>query len=324
MEQKSQQTEQQAANAALAALAAAGNSFALGQLWIINEDFIQRKAQWWYSKNKNTADRLGLTIEDLVQEGYFALIYAVKHYDTERGDFTAYLNYAMLHQIKKAACGEHTRLVTTKDGRRLQISANLLNDCISLDANLDSDDENSSTRGEITEDPAASQAFQKSEDEIYTKELHTALEEAMTQNLTEREAHILRSRYYNCQSLQAVGNELGVQRETIRQIEHRCIRKLQKLPKLQRWHDDIVSTRAWQGTGFGAWKRSGSVEERTVEYLDDWEAKNRAWAAEREKLIREHYADLEAAGCFDRHPEWRANLEPRTDSKESTPPGGEV
>ena len=188
----------------------------------------------------------------------------------------------------------------------------------------DSDDENSSTRGEITEDPAASQAFQKSEDEIYTKELHTALEEAMTQNLTEREAHILRSRYYDCQSLQAVGNELGVQRETIRQIEHRCIRKLQKLPKLQRWHDDIVSTRAWQGTGFGAWNHRGSVEERTVEYLDDWEAKNRAWAAEREKLIREHYADLEAAGCFDRHPEWRANLEPRTDPKESTPPGGEV
>ena len=324
MEQKSQQTEQQVTNAALVSLAATGDSLALEQLWAVNEDFIQRKTLHWYNRYKDTADRLGLTIEDLVQEGYFALIYAAKHYNAERGDFTAYLNYAMLRQIKKAACGEHTRLVTTKDGRQLQISANLLNDCISLDANLDSDDENSSTRGEITEDPAASQAFQKSEDEIYTKELHTALEEAMTQNLTEREAHILRSRYYDCQSLQAVGNELGVQRETIRQIEHRCIRKLQKLPKLQRWHDDIVSTRAWQGTGFGAWNHRGSVEERTVEYLDDWEAKNRAWAAEREKLIREHYADLEAAGCFDRHPEWRANLEPRTDPKEYTPPGGEV
>ena len=37
MEQKSQQTDQQATNAALAALAAAGNSFALGQLWEINQ-----------------------------------------------------------------------------------------------------------------------------------------------------------------------------------------------------------------------------------------------------------------------------------------------
>ena len=198
MEQKSQQTDQQATNAALAALAAAGNSFALGQLWTINEDFIRRKAWQWYNKNKDTADRLALTFEDLVQEGYFALVYSVTHYNAERGDFTVYLNYAMLNQIRKAACGEHTRLVTVQDGRQLQISANPLNDCTSLDVNLDSDDENSSTRGEITEDPAASQAFQNSEDEIYTEELHTALEEAMTQNLTEREAQILRRRYYDC------------------------------------------------------------------------------------------------------------------------------
>lgn len=66
----------------------------------------------------------------------------------------------------------------------------------------------------------------------------------------------------------------------------------------------------------GLWNAKGQ--------LDAVEAKNRAWAAEREKLIREHYAGLEAAGYFDRHPEWRANLEPRTDPKESTPPGGEV
>ena len=99
---------------------------------------------------------------------------------------------------------------------------------------------------------------------------------------------------------------------------------LRQNPALARWHDDIISTKAWSGTGFGVWNHRGSVEERTVEYLDDWEAKNRAWAAEREKLIREHYAGIEAAGYFDRHPEWRANLEPRTDPKESTPPGGEV
>ena len=112
MEQKSQQTEQQVTNAALVSLAATGDSLALEQLWAVNEDFIQRKTLHWYNRYKDTADRLGLTIEDLVQEGYFALIYAAKHYDAERGDFTAYLNYAILHQIRKATCDEHTRLVT--------------------------------------------------------------------------------------------------------------------------------------------------------------------------------------------------------------------
>lgn len=58
-----------------------------------------------------------------------------------------------------------------------------------------------------------------------------------------------------------------------------------------------------------------------MEYLDDLEAKSRAWAAEREKLIKEYYADFKAAGYFDRHPEQRPNLELRTNSEESTPPG---
>ena len=60
MEQKSQQTDQQATNAALAALAAAGNSFALGQLWEINQGFLHRLFWQWYSKNKTTADAHGL------------------------------------------------------------------------------------------------------------------------------------------------------------------------------------------------------------------------------------------------------------------------
>ena len=49
MEQKSQQTDQQATNAALAALAAAGNSFSLGQLWEINQGFLHRLFWQWYS-----------------------------------------------------------------------------------------------------------------------------------------------------------------------------------------------------------------------------------------------------------------------------------
>lgn len=41
-ENRPKQTDQQATNAALAALAAAGNSFALGQLWEVNKGFLHR------------------------------------------------------------------------------------------------------------------------------------------------------------------------------------------------------------------------------------------------------------------------------------------
>lgn len=269
MEQKQAKNDQQATNAALAALAAAGNTFALGQLWEVNKGFVRRQLWKWYEKNKPVADNAGLTFEDLTQEGYFAVSYAAAHYSAEQGSFTTYLNYALLKQIRTATCGEHARVVATEDGRRVAASANPLNECGSLDVRFDESDEGSSTKGETIEDPAATQAFQRAEDDIYTEELHTALETAMSQHLTEREADVLRRRYYAGQTLQAIGKELGVRGERVRIIEGKAIRKMKGLSSIQRWHDDVVTTRAWHGTGWNAWNRYGSVEERTAEYWDE-------------------------------------------------------
>lgn len=269
MEQKQAKNDQQATNAALAALAAAGNTFALGQLWEVNKGFVRRQLWKWYEKNKPVADNAGLTFEDLTQEGYFAVSYAAAHYSAEQGSFTTYLNYALLKQIRTATCGEHARVVATEDSRRVAVSANPLNECDSLDVRFDESDEGSSTKGETIEDPAATQAFQQAEDGVYTEELHTALETAMTQHLTEREANVLRRRYYAGQTLQAIGKELGVRGERVRIIEGKAIRKMKGLSSIQRWHDDVVTTRAWHGTGWNPWNSHGSVEERTAEYWDE-------------------------------------------------------
>ena len=299
--EKSPQTDQQATNAALAALAAAGNSFALGQLWEINKGFVRRQLWQWYENNKPVADNAGLSFEDLVQEGYFAVDYAAKHYSAEQGSFTTYLSYALLAQIRKATCGEHVRNVTTQDGKRVAISANPLNECSSLDVRLDESDEGSSTKGETIEDPAASQAFQSAEDSIYTEELHAALEEALSK-LPPRYAEILRLRYYEGKTLQETGEQLGVQRTRVQQIEAKSFRTLRTDSQLARWRDEIISTRAWRGTGFGAWSYSGSVEERTVEYIEQLEARReesaKQEAASREEENRrrwqEYFAKLDA------------------------------
>ena len=322
MEKQPKATGQQDTNAALAALAAAGNSFALGQLWEINKGLLHRWFWQWYDRNKAVADEHGITLEDFDQEGFFAVQAAAKAYDPEKGSFATLLGYYVQSQINKAVCGEHSRLVTTEDGKQVRLSANPLNACTSLDVPV-GEDGSGTVLADLQEDPAAAHEFQQAENEIYNEELHAALEEALNK-LTPRQADIIRRHYFGGKSFAEIAREDGTSTVAPRNHEVSAFIALRQNPALARWHDDIISTTAWSGTGFGVWNHRGSGEERTVEYLDDWEAKNRAWAAEREKLIREHYAGLEAAGYFDRHPEWRANLEPRTDPKESTPPGGEV
>lgn len=66
--QPAKATGQQDTNAALAALAAAGNSFALGQLWEINKGLLHRWFWQWYDRNKAVADEHGITLEDFDQE----------------------------------------------------------------------------------------------------------------------------------------------------------------------------------------------------------------------------------------------------------------
>lgn len=261
-------TDQQAANAALAVLAAAGNSFALGQLWEINQGFLGQQLWRWYSQNQNTAQAHGLTMEDLKQEGFFAVQYAAEHYSPDKGSFTTYLALSLQRQIGKVILGGHVRRVTAEDGREVQISADVLNSCTSLDTPLSDDAvDGSGTLGDLQPDPAASAEFEAAEDDIYTEELHTALEEALNK-LAQREAKVIRGIYWEGQRLADLAAAEGVATSRIGQTRQDALRKLARNPQLRHWHDEAISVRAWRGTGFGAWYGSGSVEERTVEWIE--------------------------------------------------------
>lgn len=259
--------DQQEANAALAALAKAGNSFALGQLWEINKGLLHRLFWQWYAKNQPIADAAGLTFEDFEQEGFFAVERCAKAYDPEKGNFTSLLGFYVQSQIRALTCGGHYRTFEGEDGRRVTIAADPLNRCQSLDQHVDESDEGSATVADLTADPAAAQAFESVDDDLYTQELHAALEEALNK-LTERQADVIRRRYYAGQTLQETGEQIGVSHNRVCQIEVKALRQLSGYSSLRRWHDEIITTRAWCGTGYSAWKNGGSVEERSVEWLE--------------------------------------------------------
>ena len=288
--QPAKATGQQDTNAALAALAAAGNSFALGQLWEINKGLLHRWFWQWYDRNKAVADEHGITLEDFDQEGFFAVQAAAKAYDPEKGSFATLLGYYVQSQINKAVCGEHSRLVTTEDGKQVRLSANPLNACTSLDVPV-GEDGSGTVLADLQEDPAAAHEFQQAEAEIYNEELHAALEEALNK-LTPRQADIIRRHYFGGKSFAEIAREDGTTLNAARNHEVNAFIALRKNPALVRWHDDIISTKAWTGTGWNAWNRYGSVEERVTEYIEKKEAERREFIEQRR---REDEALLEKA-----------------------------
>ena len=267
METATKTSDQQATNAALAALAATGNSYALGQLWELNKGLLRSMFWKWYPAHKAQADAHGLTADDFEQEGFFAVQHAAQTYDPAQGAFTTWLTAAMQRQIQRTLTNGHARTVTGEDGRQHTTSADLLNHCTSLDVPLDDEDGGSATLGDLKEDATAAAELDAVEDKLFQEQLHSALEEALAK-LTDREADVLRRRYYQQQPLREVGEAYGVAWSRTQQVEKAAMRKLRRNPALCRFHDEVIQHHAYRGTSFGSWQYSGSVEEHLVEYLE--------------------------------------------------------
>lgn len=132
---------------------------------------------------------------------------------------------------------------------------------------MDAENDGSATLGDLQADPAAAGEMQDVEERIYTEELHAALDEAL-HKLTEREEMVIRGRFYEQKTLKEIAADAGTSLERVRQITSSAFRHLRGNTRLRRWHDEIITSHAWHGTGFTVWEASGSVEERTVEYLE--------------------------------------------------------
>lgn len=258
---------QQAVNAALAALAKTGDAFALGQLWQINRGLLRSLFWRWYPAHKALADAHGMTADDFEQEGYFAVQYAAQTYQPEAGSFSNWLGQAMQRQIGRALTGGHRRTVTDADGKQHTVSADPLNHCASLDVPLDDEDGGAATLGDLQPDPAAAGELLDVEERLYQEQLHAALEEALYK-LTEREQAVIRGNFYAGKSVRQISEEQGLTIGQANTTKANAFRKLRRNPRLMRWHDQVLTSHAWHGTGFAAWYAGGSVEERTVEYLE--------------------------------------------------------
>ncbi|OUP23761.1 sigma-70 family RNA polymerase sigma factor [Gemmiger sp. An194] len=275
--------QRQELNSMLAQLARQGNSAALTQLWEINRPVIRTMFWRWYSRNQGVAESAGVTLEDFDQEGYFAVKEAAEYHNPEKGAFLTALQYFVQHRIQKAILQGRGRYVVTEDGRRVRVSAEPLDSAQSLDEPVPWDDDGEVTRADVTPDPAAAQAFEDAEQNSYLQELRAVLDKALSL-LPDRQRNVIAWRFYEGLTLQQAAALDGVAKERIRAIEDAALRALRQNQELRRFYGEDLLSRAYQGTGFGAWKSGGSVQERLVERQEE---KERRLAASSTKHLAE-------------------------------------
>lgn len=276
-------------NNMLAQLARQGNEAALAQLWEINRPVLRTMFWRWYDRNRSIADAAGLTLEDFEQEGFFAVKRAAEYHDPEKGAFLTALQYSVKHQIREATIGGHGRYMTTEEGKTVRIPADPLSSASSLDEQLPSDDDDRSLV-DVVPDPSSALAFENVERDIYTEQLRAALDKALAM-LPEQQREVIRGRFFEKLTLKQAGECVGVSGSRAAQLENYGLRAMRRNAALRRFYGEDLLSRAYRGTGFGAWAHRGSVEERLVERQEE---KERRLAAANTKHLAE-LLDLDVA-----------------------------
>lgn len=281
--------QRQELNNMLAQLARRGNEAALAQLWEINRPVLHTMFWRWYDRNRSIADAAGLTLEDFEQEGFFAVKRAAEYHDPEKGAFLTALQYSVKHQIREATIGGHGRYMTTEEGKTVRIPADPLSSASSLDEQLPSDDDDRSI-ADMVADPAAVQEFESLEKSLYLETLRPVLDKALAM-LPEQQREVVRGRFFEKLTLKQAGECVGVSASRAAQLEYYGLRAMRRNASLRRFYGEDLLSRAYRGTGFGAWAHRGSVEERLVERQEE---KERRLAAANTKHLAE-LLDLDVA-----------------------------
>ena len=262
-------------NEELAARVKAGDNGAAAQLWEQNQGLCSLLGWRLYSAYRERAEAAGVTMEDVQQISFPAILAAAQGYDPQAGvKFATYFPYHFRKEFRA--------LVGLRTERQKQEP--LCRAC-SLDAPIDAEDAESATRAELVPDAGAAAQMGKAEEKIWTEQLHAALEDSL-QAIDPRLASVLRQRYFSGMTHTQLAAVMGVSKQHVQSQEQAGLRAMRRRNscRLAQFRAEIVS-RAYRHTGFSAWKTGGSAPERWAEWAEGKAAEQRR--AEDRRLMAE-------------------------------------
>lgn len=240
-------------NEELALRAREGDSQSCALLWQNIRPLICKLIFARYTQNTERCKRYGVEPEDLIQEGFFAMLEAVRAYDPEKGfKFASYLNFPVMNRFNEAV------------GIRRH-KQDPIDNCTSLDCELPEGD---SSIGDFVPDEASVQAFDNSERETVLEQLKSTLDYVL--NRIEG-GEIVKARYLDGETYDSIGKQLGVSCETVRRREAKALKQIQagSADILKPFYDELIGAFAYRSTGLSSFRNQcGSNIELTVERME--------------------------------------------------------
>lgn len=187
----------------------ADSKSAKAELWENNKGLIYHFARQYYNPDRP------YSVEDLAQQGYFALLYAVKSYDKEKGyKFTTYLHFSFQRAIRKMMNAEpYYMSLDTPLGEEKEMS---LSDVVP--------DDNALEELEIALNLTGDQ-----------QAINNALE-----RLESSQRDLIISIYFHGETRTSISERLSHSIEAIRQRERKALRILRKDKELLELYQDTI------------------------------------------------------------------------------------
>lgn len=282
-----------------------GNEDALTEICRKNQGLIGMivKNFWSVYENENKTSASIIESDDLMQYGYIGLLKAVRVYDPDKGSFSNAAVWWIRQEILRSMDNnEHTirmsvdtrhKLVKLQRFRRsyvneygreprideisafLEVSRPVAERLLKVEAqgqigSLNSPIKDADGEYEVMDTvPDEHNHYEDLEESIFEDQARKELW-ASVDTLEEKESLILHERYQNGKTLQEIGDNLGVTRERVRQIESKSLKILRHrhaIRELARWYNfadmvsyKSVSTRSFQNTHTSATERAAIMK----------------------------------------------------------------
>lgn len=202
----------------------------MSELWLQVEKFNYQQAGLFFSKYKIRCEQLGLTIEDLYQESFFAIEKSVRMYQPEKN--VKFLTYAGYHL--------QTQFLKTAKMR----STGWQNDTTICSISLDEENEDTETcLLDYLSDDSAEAEIETIIEKDYIEHLRSDLDEAMNA-LTDHQTNLVKKRYYENIRPVEIAKELKVQRASLTKPFNKALEVLRENQKLNQYWFEMSSVQA--------------------------------------------------------------------------------